>query len=98
MNRVCNNFLGLKGVDDPHGDITDEQESNNLSAWLAAVMFGEVYTAACDISNKKKLKDNLEGQMFNINCYATMRAVKMTTIMLWPCVHYKYVLPNIIVI
>lgn len=71
MNRVCNNFLGLKGVDDPHGDITDEQESNNLSARLAAVMFGEVYTAACDISNKKKLKDNLEGQMFNINllCY-----------------------------
>lgn len=72
LNRVCNNFLGLKGVDNPHGDITDEQESNNLSAWLAAVMFGEVYTAACDISNKKKLKNNLEGKY-----------VKHKFIMLW---------------
>jgi len=60
LNRVGDHFLSLEGVDDPHGDIADEQEGDNLSARLAAVMFRQVHAATSDVCDEQQLEHNLD--------------------------------------
>jgi len=59
LHRISNNFLGLESVDHPHGHVADQQESDHLSAGLAAIVFRQVNSPARYISDEEHLKDHL---------------------------------------
>ena len=38
--RAGRYFVSLQDVDDPHGEVADEEEGDHLSAWLVSDMGG----------------------------------------------------------
>lgn len=64
--RVSENFLGLEGVDEPHGNVADKQEGDSLARGLAALLFGKVHAAARHVSNEQQLKNHLEVEQLKL--------------------------------
>lgn len=60
LNRVGEDFLGFKGVDEPHGDVADEQEGDGLARRLGALLFGQVHAAPGHVRDEQHLQDHLE--------------------------------------
>lgn len=44
LHRVSLHLLRLESIDDPHGDIADEEECDDLTAWLGTVVLWKVDT------------------------------------------------------
>lgn len=45
-HRVSQDFLCLESVDEPHGDVADEEEGDGLAGGLAAFLFWQVDATA----------------------------------------------------
>lgn len=50
--RVSKDLLGLERIDEPHGNVADEQEGDGLARRLAALLFREVNAAAGYVGNE----------------------------------------------
>lgn len=59
LHRIGDNLLGLESVDHPHGHVANQQESDYLSAGLAAIVFRQVNSPARYISDEEHLEDHL---------------------------------------
>lgn len=55
------NFLSFERVDDPHGDVANEEEGDHLPAWLGPVVFWQVDAATRHVCYEKELENHLEG-------------------------------------
>lgn len=61
LHRVRHHFLRLERVDDPHGQVADQQEGDHLSARLAAVVLRQVDPPARHVRDEHHLKYDLQG-------------------------------------
>lgn len=59
LHRISVDLLSLKSIDYPHGHVADQQERNNLSTRLAAIMFRQMNPPARHIGDKEHLKYHL---------------------------------------
>lgn len=59
LHRVRHHFLRLERVDDPHGQVADQQEGDYLSARLAAIVLRQVNPSTRNVRDEQHLKDHL---------------------------------------
>lgn len=57
---IGDNFLRFESVDRDHCNVADQQECDDLTARLGTVVFGQVYSTTCHVSDEQKLQDDLE--------------------------------------
>jgi len=53
-------FLDFKGVDDPHGEVADEQESDDLSTGFGGVVAAGVDPSSLGVGDEEQLQHNLD--------------------------------------
>lgn len=53
LNRIVFHLLHLERIDDPHGNVTNQQERNHLPAWFGAIVFRQVNPPARHIGNEE---------------------------------------------
>lgn len=73
LHRVGLHFLGLEGVDHPHGHVADQQEGHDLSAGLRAVMFWEMDASAGYVRDEEKLQYHLSDGQQSSDHYQEVR-------------------------
>lgn len=54
------NFLHLKGVDDPHGQVADEEEGDHLAARFLRVLVGGGNPPALSVRDEQQLEQDLD--------------------------------------
>ena len=60
LHGIGRDLLRLERVDDPHGDVADEEEGDDLPAGLAAVVLRQMDPPARDVGDEEHLQDDLE--------------------------------------
>lgn len=59
LDWICFNLLRLEGVDNPHGEVTDEKERDNLTPGFGALVFRQTHLPALSILDEYHLDDDL---------------------------------------
>lgn len=57
---IGDNFLRFESVDRNHCNVADQQECDDLTTWLGAVVFGQVHSSTCHVCDEQKLQNDLE--------------------------------------
>lgn len=60
LHRIRHDLLSLESVNDPHCDVCDEQECDNLATRLAPIVLRKVNSSSRDIGYKEQLEDHLK--------------------------------------
>lgn len=60
LHGIGQYFLCLEGVNEPHGNVADEQESDGLARRLAAFLLREMHAAAGHVGDEQQLEYHLK--------------------------------------
>jgi len=62
LNWRLFNFLNLKGINNPDGEITNKKERHDLSSGFRAILVSAGNSSPCNILNEEKLEDDLNNR------------------------------------
>lgn len=81
LDGISLDFLSLKRVDNPHGDVANQQKSDHLTAGFSAIVFGKMNSATWNVGDEEQLKNHLKksapllSNMKQSECQKTQRKI-----------------------